>query len=384
MFRKLYAGRLNKDFPAGAVCAGFRQRIMTSFDGLTVLFVGDLNQYSKGFSRLKAFRALGLHVLDHSMTPLGGGEAGYIEPSLAFRVAWKLGFHLDEEKANDWLLRTARLETPALIWIEKGNMIRPGTLRHLRRLCPDAVIASYSDDDMYNRTNRTWVYTRGLRYYDVVFTTKSYNADAAELPRLGARRVVMVDKAYDPDHHRPQSLDDREKEWLASDVGFIGSFERPRAEDMLYLAQHGVPVRIWGNGWDGFHPAEANLIIERRALINTAENALYSKAISTTKINLAFLRKANRDLHTDRSIEIPACGGFLMAEYSDEHARLFEENKEAVFFRSRDELVEKIQYYLAHESKRQEIAAAGLQRCLNDGYSHQHRVAFMLANLFSA
>ena len=41
------------------------------------------------------------------------------------------------------------------------------------------------------------------------------------------------------------------------------------------------------------------MVIERRALVNTANNALYSKAIGVTKINLAFIRKANRDLHTE-------------------------------------------------------------------------------------
>ena len=97
---------------------------------------------------------------------------------------------------------------------------------------------------------------------------------------------------------------------------------------------------------------------------------------------LAFLRKANRDLHTDRSIEIPACGGFLLAEYSDEHARLFEEDKEAVYFRSRDELVEKVKYYLIHEEERRDIVAAGLQRCRTSGYSHRDRVAFMLSVMF--
>ncbi len=359
---------------------------MTSFDGTTVLFLGDLNHYSNSFSRLKAFRALGARVEDYSHTPLdrdgGGEEAGHTAPSLYFRIGWKLGFHPDREKANDWLLQNASEEAPALIWIEKGNMIRPGILRRLRTLCPDAIIASYTDDDMYGWSNRTWAYTRGLQYYDVVFTTKSYNANAQELPRLGARRVVMVDKAYDPDHHKPQALDDRESAWLATDVGFIGSFERDRAEDMQSLAQNNIPVRIWGNGWDAFRSHEDNLVIERRALMNTADNALYSKAICATKINLAFLRKANRDLQTDRSIEIPACGGFLMAEYSEEHARLFEEDKEAVFFRSRDELVGKVKYYLAHDAKRRDIAAAGLQRCRTGDYSHQDRAAFMLGAIF--
>lgn len=355
---------------------------MASFDGLTALFVGDLNRYSNSHSRLEAFRALGVSVSDFSHTAIGGDEAGHVVPSLFFRVAWKLGFHPDGEGASRWLLSQAAGHAPDLIWIEKGNMIGSPTLRRLRELCPETVIASYSDDDMVNWSNRTWAYTRGLRYYDVVFTTKSYNADAAELPRLGAGRVVMVDKAYDPDQHTPQHLDDEEKRRLGADVGFIGSFERDRAETMRFLAQNGVPVRIWGNGWDGFHAPESDLTIERRALVNMAGNALYSKGISATRINLAFLRKANRDLQTDRSVEIPACGGFMLAEYSDEHARLFAEDREAVFFRSRDELLEKARYYLAHESERREIAAAGLRCCRSGGYSHRHRAAYMLGCLF--
>jgi len=355
---------------------------MTDYSGLTVLFVGDLNAYSKGYSRLKAFRALGAKVDAFSHTPPGNPETGFAAPSVPFRIAWKLGFHLDTEGANGWLPRAAAKLRPDLVWIEKGNMVRPATLRRLRSLCPAAVIASYTDDDMVNRTNRTWFYALGLRHYDVVFTTKSYNADPLELPAMGARRVVMVDKAYDPDRHRPMALGAAETEWLACDVGFIGSFERPRADDMLHVARSGIPVRIWGNGWERFRPGEKNLTIERRALVNSTDDPLYTKGIRATRINLTFLRKANRDLQTDRSIEIPACGGFMLAEYSDEHARLFEEGREAAFFRSRDDLVDRLRYYLAHEDERAAIAAAGRRRCIEGGYSHKDRVAFMLNTLF--
>jgi spore maturation protein CgeB len=234
-----------------------------------------------------------------------------------------------------------------------------------------------------NPANRTWFYRFGLKFYDVVFTTKSYNADPSELPSLGARRVVMVDKAYDPDEHRPVALSEAETEWLSCDVGFIGSYEKDRAEQMLAVARHGIPVRIWGNGWENFRPDEKNLTVERRALVNDEDNPLYTKGICATRINLAFLRKANRDLHTDRSIEIPACGGFMLAEYSDEHARLFEEGKEAAFFRNRGELMQKIRHYLDNEDERSAIAAAGRQRCLEGGYSHQDRVAHMLDAIFA-
>ena len=144
---------------------------MTSFDGLTVLFLGDLNHDSNSYSRLKAFRALGARVLDYSHTPVCEEDGTRIAPTFNFRIAWKLGFHLDAEKANQWLLQTALRETPALIWIEKGNMIKPCVLRQLRTHCPEAIFASDTDDDMHRWSNRTWAYTHGLRHYDFVFTT---------------------------------------------------------------------------------------------------------------------------------------------------------------------------------------------------------------------
>ena len=216
---------------------------MVDYSGLNVLFVGDLNPYSKGFTRLEAFRALGVRVEAFSHTPAGDPATGYVPLTLPVRIAWKLGFQPDTEGANGWLLRAAAKSRPDLIWIEKGNMVGPSVLRRLKALCPAAVIASYSDDDMVNWINRTWSYRFGLKHYDVVFTTKSYNARPDELPAMGARRVVMIDKAYDPAHHRPLALSPEEKAWLCCDVGFIGSFERPRANDMRYLARSGIPVR---------------------------------------------------------------------------------------------------------------------------------------------
>lgn len=354
---------------------------MTDLSSLSILFIGDLNDYSKGYSRLCAARALGVRIEAISSIPVQTGDTGYAEISNFFKLAWKLGFHLDTEKMNRRIVEKAVDFKPDVIWIEKGNMIWPGTLRKLCRVCPNAQLISYTDDDMYNSLNRTWAYRFGVQYYDTVFTTKSYNANADELPSFGARRVVMVDKAYDPAQHMPVELTAEEHDWLDNDVGFIGSFEQPRADDMLYLAQNGIRVRIWGNGWGSFDPKERNLIIERSALVNTNNNPLYSKGICATKINLAFLRKANRDLQTDRSTEIPACGAFMMAEYSDEHAALFAEDKEAVYFRSRSELVDKIKYYLAHDDERLRIAAAGRERCLVDDYSQNGRMKIMFEAL---
>ena len=355
----------------------YRRACSLAFSEIPALLVGDLNEYSKGFSRLKAFRALGIDVEACSHSPAGDETLGYPRLSFTFRVAWNLGFHLDTECANEWLIESAQRISPRIIWIEKGNMVRRSTLMRLKAICPDACLASYSDDDMFNRTNTSRTYRQALSAYDVIFTTKSFNAASDELPAMGARRVIAVDKAYDPDQHFPIKPTEADLEALGSDVGFIGSFEADRAAQMLALARAGIRVRVWGNGWERFNPGEPNLVVERRPLVNRREFLSYTRGICSTRINLAFLRKANRDLHTDRSVEIPACGGFMLAEYSDEHARLFSEGKEAAYFHNIDELIEKVRFYLGHEDVRQAIARAGHARCLADGYRHEDRVRFM-------
>lgn len=96
----------------------------------------------------------------------------------------------------------------------------------------------------------------------------------------------------------------------------------------------------------------------------------YVKALQSFKISLCFLRKMNFDQQTTRSVEIPACGGFLMAERTNEHLSLFEENKEAVYFSSNKELLEKCKFYLKNDPERKQIIENGHKRCIQSGYSN--------------
>ncbi|NQW00555.1 MAG: glycosyltransferase [Rhodospirillales bacterium] len=344
-----------------------------------ILFVGDLNFYAKGASRLKAMEDLGIRVIGLPHTAQGDPATG--APGLSFyeRLAWKLGVHIDSGQVNRKIPAIAALEKPDLLWIEKGNMISRATLKAVRDRSPGTKIIGYSDDDMFNPLNHTRAYVRTLPHYDLVFTTKSYNAHADELPALGAKRVVMVDKAYDPDQHKLLPLTAAERAELAADVSFIGSYAPERGEVLNFLAANGISVVVWGNGWGRFTAASPRLTIKNQALVNSPENLRFTKAINASRINLGFLRKVNRDLQTDRSIEIPASGGFLLAERSPEHERLFEDGREAVYFDSNAELLDKIRHYLAHEDTRAAIATAGHARSRASGYSHRDRMAEMLA-----
>jgi spore maturation protein CgeB len=338
---------------------------------MRILYLGDLAFGGTCLMRLEAMRSMGHDVtaVDMYRHDLSGLSL------LAYKVAYHLRRQIDFTRANEQIKQLCREKPFELVWIDKGNTLRPATLADVRRQRPQAVIAGYSPDDMAAKHNNTVNFVRSLAFHDVYFTTKTYGV--AELAALGCPRVVFNGNAYDEAIHRPMTLEGPDVEKFSADLGFIGSYEQDRAEQMLFLDQQGFPVRIHGSMWDEF-PQVKELSIPPRAPVFNED---YTKAVCGAKINLCFLRKMNRDLQTQRSVEIPACGAFMLAERTDEHRELFEEGKEAEFFSSKQELVEKVRHYLAHPDERRRIADAGRERCLRSGYSYHDRIRQMLAEV---
>jgi spore maturation protein CgeB len=228
---------------------------------------------------------------------------------------------------------------------------------------------------MFATHGHSLFYRLGLRYYDLVFTTKKYNL--TELKQFGARDVMLFLDSYDEKIHKPMNLTESEIERFSCDVGAIGAFEGERADSLLHLAKHGIKLNVWGNGWGKSVNLHPNMKVKNQFLFGDE----YSKAICATKINLNFLRKINRDEVTSRSVEIPACGGFMLGERTARHLEFFEEGKEAEFFGSNDEMLEKVRTYLKNDEHRGAIARAGRRRCEMSNYSLSAQLNKMLKSV---
>jgi hypothetical protein len=296
---------------------------------------------------------------------------GFFE-RLAYRAGLRWG-RIPDLAGVQRQLRSRAGDRWDLLWVDKGLLLAPRLLAEFRSRNPGARLIHYSPDDMFNPANQTARYLAGIGEYDLHVTTKSYNV--AELRAAGARDVLFVDNAFDPAAHRPMVLTAQEQARFASGAGFIGAAEPDRERQMRILAGAGVPVSVWGSGWKQRMGGPA-LDLRGGDLLGDD----YARAICATRVNLGFLRKVNRDLQTTRSVEIPACGGFLLAERTEEHLRLFREGVEAEFFSSPDELVRKARHYLGHEDERARIARAGRERCLRDGYDNRTMVRRVLAH----
>lgn len=266
-------------------------------------------------------------------------------------------------KVNSQILQALDTFTPDILWIDKGLLIEKHTLKEVKNIMSYIKIVSYSPDDMLNRNNQSRNYLKTLVDYDLVITTKSYNVN--ELLSIGAKKVYFTQNAYHPTIHKPlkDSFDRPKYRW---DISFIGAYEADRAKQLLYLCCHNITVHVFGPSWSSLKGKDSNLIVDDNAYYGDA----YAEIIRSSRINICFLRKANRDLQTTRSIEIPACGGFMLAERTPEHEALFVEDEEAVFFASKEELACKIDFYLSHTESIERIRYNGFMRCINSGYSY--------------
>lgn len=339
---------------------------------LNILFVGALWHGGTALQRCESLVKLGHNVISIDYTYPNIIQKMYRFDRRVMSKLYRMGLHNfkapDLGKVNEQVIDKINNNVFDIIFLDKCLTVDVNTMKYIKNKQKKCLIVGFSPDDMFAKHNQTKQFMETISLYDIYFTTKSYGVK--ELQALGCNNVEYIGNAFDPDTHKTTNITARDRIKYGGGVGFIGSWEQERANSLYYLARNKIQVRIWGEGWNKCKYKHDNLLVEGRPLWASE----YAKGICSFDINLCFLRKVNRDLQTTRSIEIPACGAFMLAERTKEHQDLFQEGVEAEFFDSDDELLQKVRYYLQNEKRRLEVALAGQRRCVSSKYSYIDRM----------
>ena len=155
-----------------------------------------------------------------------------------------------------------------------------------------------------------------------------------------------------------------------------------RGPIMAHLIERGIPLAIRGERWQ--KAPEWNRIKEawKGPAVHGRE---YTLAIQCSQVALGLLSKGNRDLHTQRSTEIPFIGGAAFcAERTTEHQELYMEGKEALFWESTEECAEQCFYLLGNEPKRKRMVEAAKLKVESLGLSNDRILEQILNELGKA
>lgn len=334
---------------------------------LSILYLGPIS--GTCLDRANALSRLG-HQVEHMDLRLLLPKTQWID-----RITWKLGGNLLAPLLMRGLENKLNGQSFDLCYVDGGEWVTPQVISLIRRYA--AKIINYNIDDPLGPRDgaRFKAYRQGLPDYDLNVVVRQENV--AEARGLGAKKVMRVYRSADEVSHAPRTLTKEDHRTWDSDVLFLGTWFPERGPLLLDLILRGVPLTIRGPNW---HKASEWPQLKNHWKGGSIEGDAYAMAIQCAKVNLGLLSKENRDLHTTRSLEIPAIGGLLCAERTKEHVMMYEEGKEALFWKDAEECAAMCKLALSDELRRKTIAMAGEQRIKNNGHYNE----MILANILVA
>jgi spore maturation protein CgeB len=263
------------------------------------------------------------------------------------------------------------LQRPDAIFVFKGNYVSAEALRLARR--GGALCVNYYPDVSFMAHGPQL--PSALPFYDHVFNAKTFGVN--DMIAHGVSSVSFLAPGFDPELHYPIALTQDDHEHFDCDVTFIGTWS-PKKERILgdlCAALPDIKVKIWGNQWE----KSATPGLQRAIMDVSVTGEDYTRAICAAKISLGLLSEVRKgassgDLITARTFQIPACGAFMLHERNAEAVSYFKEGEEAEFFSGNDELVAKVRSYVGDAEARSRIAASGMRRSHESGYSADSRM----------
>ena len=272
---------------------------------------------------------------------------------------------------------------PDVVFVYRGTHISAEALQAVKTAMPQCFLVGYNNDDPFAPSQPKYLWRHfmaAIPHYDLMLAYRHANLEA--LRRAGANRVELMRSWYVADRNYPVELTHADQTKFATDVVFVGHFEPDQRLDLLEeIVRQGFSLRIFGPTKYWAKPLAESAVLRHLAPTQMVWGADYNRALCGARVALCFLSKLNRDTYTRRCFEIPATKTLMLSEYSDDLASLYSEGIEANYFRSKDELIEKIIHYVGDDNMRNRVAQAGYDKVRSAGHDIDSRLAILLIQI---
>jgi len=264
----------------------------------------------------------------------------------------------------------AKINQPLVILIFKGMELNPETLLELKKHCK--LLCNYNPDHpfkLYSKGAGNANVINSIKHFDLHFSysenickqlNKDYNVNSYCIP-------FGYDETVKPIKNKAANL--------LEQILFIGAWDKDRTLKIKTLSEFNVQV-FGPNVWSKKLRSLKNINYHYEPLYGQD----YANACLSANGVLNFLRPQNiiEQSHNMRTFEVPAFHGLLISERTDEQLNFFEEDKEAIYFNTIDELKDKLRFYNTHQNLISKIKANAATRSITSGYDYQSRVKLMI------
>ncbi len=211
-----------------------------------------------------------------------------------------------------------------------------------------------------------------LSSYDALFTKdrfiERFMRDKLKM------NAIYLPECYNPHYHvRPDIPKPEAERKTDIDVLVIGSVYPYRSVFLDRLVAAGVNLTICGSRYGYVSGAWENRFAGEYVV-----GARKAELIYGSKIVLNIMYYGEVESVNVKFFEILGCEGFQICDWKPVLPDLATPDREVVTFKTVDEVVDKIRYYLDHDEERWTIARAGYERARRE-HTYEHRFARMFS-----
>lgn len=299
---------------------------------------------------IESFRHLGVDVYPFFFS-VGMDKWHYFQ-----RLKNKLGFNIDnflckeKKKFNTKLLKKFDSLHPDIVYVIQGRWMDVESIKYMNRY---AYTALY----LWDMVSLFPEMEEGFPEYNTIYSFDQHDAQHLQNKGYNAK---FKPSGYDNSVYYPMRV---EKKY---DIAFVGAMYPERIEilDELIKCFPNANWAIFGEyaparkplKWVKWFFSEKHKYYQNRNIEKKKVNEIYNES----RIVLSIVRDNQADGWSSRLTEILGTSSFQITNYFASVEKEFSDS--LVMYRNLDELKSLLEYYLSHDSEREEISKIGYQK----------------------